>query len=171
MSNDETSAPPPTAAIPAKPLDGAQPNRTPPPFQPVATRGASSSRPIVVSGLYLASLAFFITGIIGLILAYVWREEEDSYDWENTHFTYLIRTFWIGLLIMVVGVVVFIGGFLAILPPVHDSGEPPIAFIGAVMAGGIVLLLGTLWAIVRCLYSLIKAASGRPVSRPMTWLI
>ena len=69
--------------------------------------------------LYLASLIVGVTGIIGLIMAYVYRA--DAPEWVKTHYRFQIRTFWIGLLyaflslltvIIIVGI--FFGAFTVI---------------------------------------------------------
>ena len=43
-----------------------------------------------------------ITGIIGLIMAYVMKDGSD--DWIQSHYRFQIRTFWIGLLYSMTGV-------------------------------------------------------------------
>ena len=74
----------------------------------------SVSKSTIVAGLYLASFVFGITGLVGLIMAYVWRDEVRG-TWEESHITYLIRTFWIGFILSVIGfilTVVLIGIFI-----------------------------------------------------------
>lgn len=63
---------------------------------------------------YLASLAFPPLAIAGLVLAYVNRT--DAPDWLKSHYTFQIRTFWIGLLYWVVSILlcVVLIGFLLI---------------------------------------------------------
>ena len=64
--------------------------------------------------LYLSALALGITGVVGVVLAYVWRSEQPN-GWEASHYTYLIRGFWLWLAGCVVGMlllVVVIGVFI-----------------------------------------------------------
>ncbi len=92
--------------------------------------------------LYLASMLVAITGLAGLILAYVHRDKTE--DWLQSHFRFQIRTFWIGLLYSVIGVFML---------PNH------------------VLLLFVLgWLILRCARGLKWLDEGEPVPDPATWL-
>ena len=88
-----------------------------------------------------------VAAIVGLALAYVWRGDAHE-PWEATHYTYLIRTFWIGLAAGAVGVVTMILG-----------------------VGFLVLLALTVWVIVRAVMSLVKAQKRAPMPDPETFLI
>ncbi len=77
-----------------------QPNATP-------TGGFDLNRPTIINLLYIASFITGITGIIGVVLAYVWKGEPHE-GWEETHYTYLINTFWIGLAGSVLGLLLMI---------------------------------------------------------------
>ena len=66
----------------------------------------------------LQALGFFtaITGIAGVIINYL-KLEDTTGTWLESHFRWQIRTFWFGLLWMVVGIVglfIFIGYFILI---------------------------------------------------------
>ena len=56
------------------------------------TKGAAK----IVYILYLVSLLFGITGIIGVVMAYI--NKDDAPEWVQTHYQFQIRTFWIGAL-------------------------------------------------------------------------
>src|SRR5262245_32393222 len=56
--------------------------------------GATNIQVIYI--LYLVSLAIGVTGIAGIIIAYINRGK--SQPWLETHYTFAIRTFWIALL-------------------------------------------------------------------------
>ena len=102
---------------------------------------------IVVWALYIAS--FFtvgITALIGLIIAYVKRNDLNSTPF-GSHLTSAIRTFWISL----IGIV--IGGVLLL-----------------VFVGYFILLLLGLWGLFRCVRGLIKAVDDKPISNPTSWL-
>ena len=76
-----------------------QPNPAPPP-SPAATSTPSAgfdfNNPTIVSLLYLSSFVLGVTSIVGVVLAYVWKGEPHP-DWQDSHFQYLINTFWLGL--------------------------------------------------------------------------
>lgn len=116
---------------------------SPPPANP---GGFDMNRPTIISLLYLSSFFVGVTGIAGVVLAYVWKGEPQG-DWERSHYSYLIRTFWIGLIGSVVGVLLLIVviGFLILL-----------ATMGLVVA--------------RSVLSLIRAQKREPMPNPDTWL-
>ena len=145
--------------------------------QGASNTGVTLYRPIIVAILYLANLFTGFSVLIGLILAYVWRNDEDVTEWEVTHHTYLIRTFWIGFWVVVVMSLALIAAAVALsigLPAARfeglhgTDGEPAVilmAFGGIVV--GFVLFI---WSIVRSILSLGNAVNRRPMPRPKTWL-
>ena len=77
--------------------------------------GFSFNGPTIISLLYLAGfLGVGLTGLVGLILCYVWRGEARP-AWELNHFTFHIRTFWIAF---VAGIIGFILSFILIGIPI-----------------------------------------------------
>ncbi len=104
------------------------------------------NQPTIISALYLSGFLLGITWIIGVVLAYVWKGEAKA-DWELSHYTYLIRTFWIGF----IGTVVSI--FLMIV------------LIGFLLWAAVAVLM-----VVRCVLSLINAQKQQPMPNPETWL-
>jgi uncharacterized membrane protein len=102
---------------------------------------------IVVWGLYLATfLTFFLTAVIGVIIAYVKRRDLVGTPFES-HMTSAIRTFWI----FVVGSVI---GYVLTL----------------VLVGYALLVVLVLWALFRSLRGLIRALDGKPIENPRGWL-
>jgi uncharacterized membrane protein len=95
--------------------------------------------------LYLASLIVGITGIVGVIMAYVNRGGSPA--WVETHYRFQIRTFWIGLLY---GLISLITAFILI------------GFLFALFT-----LVG--W-IVRCAKGLQRLGRGEPYQNAATWL-
>jgi uncharacterized membrane protein len=69
------------------------------------TRIEDKTMPAVCYALYLLAFATGITAVIGLVIAYTQRSS--AAPGMKTHFTYLIRTFWGGLMMMIVGGVIF----------------------------------------------------------------
>lgn len=100
----------------------------------------------VIYVLYLASFVIGITGIIGIVIAYINRGKAGG--WIETHYTWAIRTFWIALL----------GGFVSLL----------------LLIVGIGFLLGlavAIWVIVRCIVGLQAVGRREPIRDPQSWLV
>jgi uncharacterized membrane protein len=116
----------------------------------VQTTGGPDTTPktwaVVVWVLYLCGLAIGITVLIGVILAYVKRRDLAGTPFES-HMTYAIRTFWIGLLGAVVG-----------------------AVLSLVLVGFLVLLVVGIWCLYRMIRGLVLALDGRPIPDPTSWL-
>lgn len=111
--------------------------------------------PAVCYALYLLAFATGITAIIGLIIAYAQQGQASATM--RTHYTFLIRTFWLGLLLMVASGVVFgIGAILSIIL----IGIPIMALGGLMGAGAAV------WYGVRCIVGLVYLSRGEPYPRP-----
>lgn len=119
---------------------------TPPPVGTPAS-GFEFNRPTIISLLYIASCIVGITGIIGLVLAYVWRGEPHE-PWEETHYVYLIRTFWLGLGAVLLGIVTLIIGI-----------------------GFLIIFAAGVWVLVRTIMSLVKAQQHEAMPDPRTLLV
>lgn len=115
--------------------------------QPVPSNGFDLNRPTIVALLYLASFVVGITGIVGVVLAFIWRGERPG-DWTESHYTYLINTFWIGLAGGIVG------GILTIV------------LIGFLLLGAVAI-----WVIVRSVKSLLAAQQRAPMPDPGSWTV
>ena len=80
-------------------------------------QGADSARNLAIIVYILQGLAFFlgwITALVGVIINYV-KMDEVRGTWIEPHFRWQIRTFWIGLLWLVIGtltLMVIIGWFI-----------------------------------------------------------
>jgi uncharacterized membrane protein len=94
--------------------------------------------------LYLVSLVIGITGIVGLVMAYVKRGEAP--EWVKTHYRFQIRTFWIGLLYMVLGLVTAV-----------------------ILIGFLVWLFTVVWLIVRCVKGMQAVSRGEAYPDVTTW--
>jgi len=95
--------------------------------------------------LYLVSLLIGITGLIGVIMAYV--NKSDAPEWTQSHYQFQIRTFWIGLLMALIG------------------GLTMFLFVGF-----FILLFWLIWFIVRCVKGMSAAGNGEPYPNPEAWL-
>ena len=128
-----------------KPAQPASPQPAPA-ASPAAGSGFDLNHPTVVSLLYLSSFVLGVTVIVGVVLAYVWKGESHA-DWESSHYDYLIRTFWIGFLGSIAGVVLMV-----------------------VLIGFLILPAVAVLVVVRCVLSLINAQKKLPMPNPDTWL-
>jgi uncharacterized membrane protein len=96
--------------------------------------------------LYLVGLVTgSLTTLIGLVIAYINRGEAPQ--WLADHFTFQIRTFWIGLLYGVVS-----------------------ALLMAVGIGFLLLFAVVVWLIVRCVKGFQWAQRNQPPTDVETWL-
>ena len=100
----------------------------------------------VIYVLYLASFVIGITAIVGIVIAYLNRGKAGG--WIETHYTWAIRTFWIGVL----------GGFVSLLLMIVGIG-----FLLALAMG--------IWVVVRCVVGLQAVGRREPIRDPQSWLI
>jgi len=108
--------------------------------------GFDFNQPTVIALLYLLSFATGITGLIGIVLAHVWRGDNRE-AWADSHFGYLIRTFWFGLIASL------IAGLLSF-----------------VLIGFLLFPVIAVWVGVRSVLSLVKAQKREPMPDPATLL-
>lgn len=124
--------------------------------------------PAITYALFLLGLATGgVTSIVGLIIAYSQRE---TAGWRNrSHYDFLIRTFWLTLL-LAVGLAV-IGGVLMLvgIPLSFVLVGIPLVALGG-LSWVVMGLLGV-WYAVRCIVGVIFLARGEAYPRPRTWLI
>lgn len=125
------------------------------------TYGATEDKtmPAVCYALYLLAFATGITAVVGLIIAY--SQQSTAGPAMRTHYTFLIRTFWIGLLLAIVagiagGVLFAIGAVLTVIL----IGFPIMALAGLVWA------VAAIWFGVRCVVGLVYLSRGEAYPRP-----
>jgi uncharacterized membrane protein len=95
--------------------------------------------------LYLLSLIFGITSLVGLVMAYI--NKGDAPEWLQSHYRFQIRTFWIGLLIGVIG-----------------------AATAVFMVGILFLVFLFVWWIVRCVKGMKYITEGSAHPDPASWM-
>ncbi len=100
----------------------------------------------VIYILYLAGLVIGVSALVGIVLAYMNRGKAGGYV--ETHYTWLIRTFWIGLLYVLVS-----------------------AFLMMVMIGFLLMFAVAVWFIARCIVGLQALGRGEPIKNPDSWVI
>jgi len=107
--------------------------------QPLAAReDGARTIAIIVYLLYLAALINGLTAIVGVILAYVKRDESRGTVYES-HFSNAIEVFWIFLVGMLIAV--------------------PLCFVVI----GIPLVIGLyIWVLYRTIRGIVRASDGRP---------
>jgi len=111
--------------------------------------------PAVCYALYLLAFATGITAIIGVIIAYSQRSTAGPAM--ESHYTFLIRTFWIGLVLMVGGgVLMGVGAILSFIL----IGIPIMA------VAGLALGAASIWYGVRCIIGLVFLSRGEAYPRP-----
>lgn len=96
--------------------------------------------------LYLLSLVVGITSIVGVIMAYISRGKAGG--WPESHYTYQIRTFWIGLLY----------GLIA-------------AVLSVIGIGFILFFAVAVWGVVRCVKGLQATGRRQAIANPATWWV
>jgi uncharacterized membrane protein len=101
---------------------------------------------IAVWLLYLGSYITVITIIAGLIIAYMKRSQFAGTPYES-HMTSAIRTFWISIVVGLIGLALTIVGI-----------------------GLFVLIALAVWQIFRCVRGLLRAINGLPIQDPTGWL-
>ncbi len=105
----------------------------------------NTTLPMIIYALYLANLMIPFTALVGVIMAYV--NKSDEYDFLQSHYQFQIRTFWIGLLYLI------IGGILTII-----------------LIGWIVLFFYVVWLIIRCVKGFKYLSNQQPIPNPTSWM-
>ena len=95
--------------------------------------------------LYLLSLLFGITSLIGVIMAYV--NKGSAPVWMESHYRFQIRTFWIALLASIVG-----------------------ALTTPFVVGIPILLFVLVWWILRCVKGMRYLSECRSHPEPASWM-
>jgi len=124
----------------------ADPKAAPPPQPPAPPpiMAGDDERMLAMVIYILFMVPFGVTHIVGLVMAYVSRESAP--DWLRSHYTFQIRTFWIGLLY-------FIGACVCL-----------IILIGFALLPAVVI-----WFIVRCALGLARLLRNEPYPTPESW--
>ena len=114
--------------------------------RPTDRSGFEFNQPTIVALCYIASALTAFPMLIGLVLAYIWKGEPHA-EWETSHYAYLIRSFWLGLIGFGVGLLL------------------AIVLIGFVIWVAVGVLI-----VVRSVLSLVNAQKQQPMPNPDTWL-
>lgn len=95
--------------------------------------------------LYLVGLAVGVTALIGVIMAYVNRDTGP--EWLRSHYDFQIRTFWIGLLYSIAGII-----------------------LSMILIGFLVLLFTAVWLIIRVVKGFKHLDQRQPVPDVKSWM-
>lgn len=115
--------------------------------------------PAICYALYLLAFTNGLTAVIGLIIAYSQRATAGPVM--ASHYTFLIRTFWLGIVLAIVcgvvgGVVFGVGALLSVI------------LIGFPIMGLAFIIWGVaaVWFAVRCILGLVFLGRGEAYPRP-----
>ena len=123
-----------------------QPAPAPPPRKTDQWLEPGKTNLQVVYILYIASMFLPFLILVGIVIAYVNRGKAGG--WVDTHYTWLIRTFWIGLLFVFVSII-----------------------LAVVAVGLLLMVVMPIWVIVRCVVGLQATNREEPIKNPESWLI
>ena len=112
----------------------------------VSPTGGNKGNANLVYILYLVGLFVGITSIIGVIMAYINKDEADEVT--RSHYLNQIHIFWKFLLYMLVSMVLFI-----------------------VLIGMITAIVAVVWYIIRIVKGMNELAKDRPYPDPQSWWI
>ncbi|MDP5136597.1 DUF4870 family protein [Rheinheimera baltica] len=110
-----------------------------------AQPAVNSSTAKLVYILYLVGIIFGVTGIVGVVMAYI--NKSDAPEWLQSHYRFQIRTFWIGLVYILVSVVLMM-----------------------VVIGWLTYLLWIVWLIIRSVKGMKQLEKQEAVQDEKTWL-
>jgi uncharacterized membrane protein len=103
--------------------------------------------PTIIYVLYLANFVLHFTGLIGVILAYINKGDD---NFLQSHYQFQIRTFWIGILYLIVGIIFFMFTYGVI--------------------GFLVYIFFLIWLIVRCVRGFKYLGKQQPIPKPTSWM-
>jgi uncharacterized membrane protein len=117
------------------------------------TLSSENQRPIVsdyafaliVYVLYCVGYFTAISALIGVIIAYVKVDEPDAAL--RSHYQFQIRTFWIGLLYLAIGI--------------------PLCFA---LIGIPILIWWFVWSLIRSIRGILSLNDHKPIANPRSWL-
>ena len=120
----------------------------------------SRTMPAVVYALYLIGLTHGLTVLIGLVIAYANRDAATPKM--QSHYTFMIRTFWLSI------------GWFLIGAALMGVGIPfSLVLVGIpLVALGVTIFASIwIWFAVRCVVGVIHLARDEAYPRPYAWLI
>ena len=115
------------------------------PGRPQPPLVTNSSMALIVYILYFAAYFVGITAIVGVIIAHVQKGSGDALL--DSHYDFQIRTFWVGVLYIVVGTV-----------------------LAWVLIGFLILAWWFIWSLIRNIKGILALNENRPIANPYSWM-
>ncbi len=110
----------------------------------ISTNPSESGNANLIYILYLASIVVGITAIVGVVMAYMAKDEAP--DWLKSHYRNQIHIFWKGLVYALVGLV-----------------------LSVILIGFLILLATLVWYIVRTVKGMQTLSKGEAYPAPDSW--
>lgn len=104
----------------------------------------STTVPMIIYALYLVNFVLPFASLVGVIMAYINKGDGNYLD---SHYQFQIRTFWIGLLYVVIG-----------------------ALLTFILIGWLVILFYIIWLIIRCVKGFKYLGKQEPIPEPTSWM-
>lgn len=105
----------------------------------------STTTPKLIYILFLANIVVPFLGLIGVVMAYV--NKADAPEWLQTHYQFQIRTFWIGLLYVMVG-----------------------AILSVIIIGWFIIFFTIVWMVIRCVKGMKSLDAQEAHPNPTGWM-
>lgn len=121
-----------------------EPQASPPSEPAISTNPSEKGNANLIYILYLVAVAVGLTAIVGVIMAYMAKDEAP--DWLKTHYHNQINIFWKGLLYMVIG-----------------------AVLSIVLIGFLIMLAAFVWYVVRIVKGMQSLSKGEAIADPSSW--
>ncbi|MEO1250968.1 MAG: DUF4870 domain-containing protein [Pseudomonadota bacterium] len=110
----------------------------------ISTNPSESGNANLIYILYLVGLAAGITAIIGVVMAYM--AKNDAPDWLKSHYHNQINIFWKAIVLSIVG-----------------------ALLAVVLIGFLILIYALIWYIVRVVKGLQAVGRREAIAAPSSW--
>lgn len=94
----------------------------------------------ILYALYAASFITGLTAIAAIVINYV-KKDDVAGTWLESHFNWQIRTFWVGLIVGIIG-----------------------AILTLVLIGVVILIADAVWIIYRLVKGFLKLQENQPIS-------
>lgn len=130
--------------------------------------GLFSNRAFVVGVLFVASLFNPFLLIVAIPLAYIAKKRTDQ-EWEATHFTYLLRTFWIAISVALAATILFLLT-IWIMDLRFGASLSDDLFYDLLMWWGVIIFSQFVFFAIRSIFSVTKSALHKPMPNPRNWL-
>lgn len=132
------------------------------PSAPTSSEELGKSTPgrgyvVVIYGLYIGSIMAVITAPIGAVIAHLRLRR--SAAWLDTHLVFQLRTFWLGVMAITIGLALW-----------RVPGALDLAPIYAWSFGYLFFTAAIAWMMGRCGVGIHCLMANRPINAPKSWL-